>query len=353
MVRVRRFDRRTAAFLLIPTLALLATGCMSFTYDRTPTAVSSAAPSPTPIPTIASVTPQVEITEEITRAEPEEETPAPTRPISGPTALRMEPSVVSLAVGETRLVQVWLDNVDRLHSIELHVSFEPRYVRIEDADPNATGVQIGAGVMPMATEVTKNEVDNAAGHIVYQVAQAPGNPARGSGMVASFVVRALADGGCPLQFGAVELRDAQGQPLPAPQQTHGLVIVGTGGTVTALTPAPLPTRAPVPATTAPQAQVHHTVQSGENLFRIALRYGTTVDAIVAANQLPDDSSIQVGQVLVIPAGQPSGANTYVIQAGDTLFSIARRHGTTVDELAALNGLVAPYTIEVGQTLIVP
>jgi LysM repeat protein len=42
------------------------------------------------------------------------------------------------------------------------------------------------------------------------------------------------------------------------------------------------------------------VQPGENLFRIALRYGTTAQAIAAANNLPNIHLIYVGQVLRIP-----------------------------------------------------
>jgi len=57
----------------------------------------------------------------------------------------------------------------------------------------------------------------------------------------------------------------------------------------------------------------HTVQPGENLFRIALRYGTTVEALAAANQIADPTHITVGQVLVIPGG----ANTSQPQAPQT------------------------------------
>src|SRR5882724_240165 len=66
-----------------------------------------------------------------------------------------------------------------------------------------------------------------------------------------------------------------------------------------------------PATPAPTAQTPapttggatiHVVQRGENLFRIAIRYGTTVDAIVAANGLGDPTQIQVGQRLLTPGG---------------------------------------------------
>ena len=50
----------------------------------------------------------------------------------------------------------------------------------------------------------------------------------------------------------------------------------------------------------------HTVQPGENLFRIALQYGTTVEALASANNISDPTHIYVGQVLTIP-GQPAPA----------------------------------------------
>ena len=73
---------------------------------------------------------------------------------------------------------------------------------------------------------------------------------------------------------------------------------------------------------------------------------------VAANNLPSRNSIKVGQVLRIPGGGTLGRLTYVVKAGDTLCSIARRYGKTVDALAALNGISEPYTIKVGQVLVI-
>ena len=106
-------------------------------------------------------------------------------------------------------------------------------------------------------------------------------------------------------------------------------------------------------------QIIHVVQPGENLFRIALRYGTTVDAIVAANGLTNAQTIYVGQRLVIPRGSGSSATagrptttygTYVVRRGDTLSQIARRFGTTTAELARLNGIANPSAIYAGQVL---
>jgi murein DD-endopeptidase MepM/ murein hydrolase activator NlpD len=117
-------------------------------------------------------------------------------------------------------------------------------------------------------------------------------------------------------------------------------------------------------TAAPPVQTPtiHVVQPGETLFRIAQRYGVTVDDIVAANNLADRNIIHVGQELVIPspagaAGEVSPLPTqftgYVVQPGDTLSLIAQRFGTTVEALAQTNGIVNPNLIFVGQLLNVP
>jgi len=329
-------------------IALLVTGCARFTYDETPTAVPYIAPSPTAIP-VPTATPLP--------------APTPTPIPAGPTMLRLEPSTVSLTVGETALVEVWLDNAEQLDSIELHIGFEPGYVQIEDADPDAEGVQISAGVMPVPAQVLQNEVNNDAGLIVYHVTKAPESLGSRSGTVASFTVRALADGGSPLRFNVVNLLDAEGQPLSVPAQIDGLVIISAGnGTpepAGGATPTPVPPAAatpaadtPVPVTPSTATGIYYTVQRGENLYRIALRYGTTVDAIVAANDLPDRSAVQAGQTLLIPVSPSTGSVTYVVQPGDTVYSIARRFSTTVETLAALNGIDSSYAIKVGQTLII-
>jgi len=109
-----------------------------------------------------------------------------------------------------------------------------------------------------------------------------------------------------------------------------------------------------------QEPIVHVVQPGENLFRIARRYGTTVDAIVAANGLTNKRLIHAGQRLVIPrgagssatAGHPTttGGSTYVVRPGDTLSQIAQRFGTTTVALARLNGITNPSLIHVGQVL---
>lgn len=119
---------------------------------------------------------------------------------------------------------------------------------------------------------------------------------------------------------------------------------------------PQPTTQPPSATPTPQSgYITYVVQQGDTLYSIARRYGTTVEAIKAANGLPDNN-IHVGQQLRIPTGSSSTPipqyTIYVVRAGDTLYSIARKFGTTVQAIVAANGLTGT-NISVGQQLRIP
>lgn len=96
--------------------------------------------------------------------------------------------------------------------------------------------------------------------------------------------------------------------------------------------------------------VIHIVQRGETVYSIARRYGTSVEAITSANGLVNPNRIYIGQQLTIPTQDSPPTTVYTVQRGDTLFSIARRHGTTANSLAWLNGLSKPNFIWAGQRL---
>ncbi len=109
-------------------------------------------------------------------------------------------------------------------------------------------------------------------------------------------------------------------------------------------------------------QGSYTVQAGDTLSAIALSYGTTVAALVSANDLTNGDVIVPGQILIInaadvstdfaPVAAPS-QTAYTVQPGDTLSSIAASQGTTIDALATANNLASPYLITAGQSLAVP
>jgi LysM repeat protein len=115
------------------------------------------------------------------------------------------------------------------------------------------------------------------------------------------------------------------------------------------------------------ANTVYVVQPGETLSQIAIRFGVSVQAIVAANGLANPNLIRVGQSLIIPApgttpaapaaGSASPAastagKTYQVQAGDTLYKISRQHGVSLTALMAANHLTS-YTIFNGQVLVIP
>jgi LysM repeat protein len=95
------------------------------------------------------------------------------------------------------------------------------------------------------------------------------------------------------------------------------------------------------------------------MFRIALRYGTTVQAIASANGIANPALIYVGQSLVIPTSgsqptqPPAGGTTYVVRRGDNLYRIALRYNLSYVYLAQYNGIANPSRIYVGQTLRIP
>lgn len=118
--------------------------------------------------------------------------------------------------------------------------------------------------------------------------------------------------------------------------------------------------APAAAQTGSTGPTVHEVAWGENLYRIALHYGVSVDAIVAANGLSGPDRVFAGQQLVIPSGSApitpaaaAPAGSHVVQPGENLFRIGLLYGLTTDQLAQANGLSTSSPLYAGQTLQIP
>lgn len=97
----------------------------------------------------------------------------------------------------------------------------------------------------------------------------------------------------------------------------------------------------------------YTVQAGDSLWEIANRYGTTVEHLQAINDLTDDR-LQIGDVLKLDNTTTSrnvsaSSTTYIIQNGDCLGTIAEQFGMSVEQLKSLNGLSTDL-IRVGDSL---
>jgi LysM repeat protein len=101
------------------------------------------------------------------------------------------------------------------------------------------------------------------------------------------------------------------------------------------------------------------VKPGENLFRIALRYNTTIEALAQANGITNPSLIYVGQRLVVPgtgAPQPQPGTddlVHVVQPGENLFRIALKYNYDYLYLARYNNISNPSRVYVGQKIYIP
>ncbi len=133
------------------------------------------------------------------------------------------------------------------------------------------------------------------------------------------------------------------------------------------TPTPTPTVTPTPTPLPPLA---HQVQRGETLSVIAMNYNTTVEDILALNPDLDPQLLQVGQVLLIPAGTATPEPTptldpnaptptpgpiyHIVEPGETLSLIAERYGVSVDLIRQANGIpIGEDTIVVNHPLVIP
>lgn len=115
-------------------------------------------------------------------------------------------------------------------------------------------------------------------------------------------------------------------------------------------PLPTPEIPDVPST---ENIITYVVKSGDTLSEIALRYGTTVNQLVAINNIRNPNLIYPGQQLRISTvSSSSNPTTYVVKSGDTLSQIALRYGTTVNQLVSINNIRNPNLIYPGERIII-
>jgi LysM repeat protein len=131
--------------------------------------------------------------------------------------------------------------------------------------------------------------------------------------------------------------------------------------------SPAPVVDAVPAQSDPNLvcdqRINHTVAPGDNLFRLAVRYRTSTLSIARMNGISNVRKLSVGRSLAIQTcdrtagpvsggGGGGGGRRYVVRAGDNLFRIGIRFGTTAEHIRATNGLPG-YNISPGQVLVIP
>ncbi len=105
--------------------------------------------------------------------------------------------------------------------------------------------------------------------------------------------------------------------------------------------------------TNPESMFIYTVEKGDSLYNIARRYETTVDEIIKLNKL-SSNNLQIGQKLRIPetgmiVTEPPSYTLYTVVKGDNIYSIARKFNTTVDDIKRDNNLKND-ALSIGQSL---
>ena len=101
----------------------------------------------------------------------------------------------------------------------------------------------------------------------------------------------------------------------------------------------------------------YTIVIGDTLYSIANRYNISVQSILNSNPGIQAERLQIGQQICIPAQappqQPCPGRLYRIQPGDTFINIARRFGYTLDALLAINPGINPNNLRIGQEICLP
>ncbi len=96
----------------------------------------------------------------------------------------------------------------------------------------------------------------------------------------------------------------------------------------------------------------YTVKKGDSLWLIANKYGTTVDELKSANNLKSNT-LSIGQTLIVPEKKESTSKiSYVVKKGDSLWLIANKYDTTVEKIKSTNNLKS-NTLSIGQVLVIP
>lgn len=96
----------------------------------------------------------------------------------------------------------------------------------------------------------------------------------------------------------------------------------------------------------------YTVKKGDSLWLIANKYGTTVDELKSANNLKSNT-LSIGQTLIIPEKKENTNKiSYVVKKGDSLWLIANKYDTTVEKIKSTNNLKG-NTLSIGQVLVIP
>jgi LysM repeat protein len=315
--------------------------------------------------------------------------------------IRIAPTAQQINVGDTVIVEIWVDDVFDLVAVDLELQFNPSVLQVQDYDSQKDGVQIEPEFFLAPDFVVDNQADNAAGRVMYALTQIdPTPPASGSGPLASVTFKAIAQGSTQLDFTKsqlVTIVDNNAQEIPVSRQSGQITVGQPSGEPTATftptatlapgeapptptltpfpgletatptveiatptplpppptvtpiptnTPIPLPTNTPVPLGNLPPVKIPpgatygfcYRVQAGDTIFSLGQKFGINPHFINLANDLNPPGYVFLHQALFIPEAYGQGPNVYRVKIGDTLAKIAEACHLPVDFVAQVNML---------------
>ncbi len=246
------------------------------------------------------------------------------------------------------LVTVDLMGWQALGSLTLEVLVPPEYFQVQDMNGEQEGLQVQPGELAGAV-VNQNEV-NAEGLLRYQVSGLGESdvPMR-TVLTLSLIPVATGLAEVYLQAAASTAPTEEALDIGIPQPSKLIEIHEATAVATPVSTA-VPVEIAEPGA-GELAGVYYRIRQGENLFRLALRFGSTAEEIAAVNGITEMYSVPAEMVIRIPVPPPQGQAAYAVSAGETLYEIARAFDLAVETLAAWNGIFAPYHIQKGQWLV--
>jgi hypothetical protein len=188
----------------------------------------------------------------------------PTTEVSTPN-VRVLPALAEVPMGEAANLQVAVEDPTNLYAFEIHLTFDPDVIQVQDANGDQPGVQLHAGPLLAGKQyfVATNRADNEAGTIHF-VAGLLGNqaPIIDSGTLITMTVQGHAPGTSPLAFDDVMLMNRAAEII-ASNAFDAVIVVPADPTTVAqpthtptatVTPTPQATGAPTSTSTAPSPQ---------------------------------------------------------------------------------------------------
>jgi LysM repeat protein len=333
---VSRSGGLALGFLLV---SLVVSGCFQTAGAALDATATSAVQAPPPA-TETSPAPPTEIPTQV--APPTEELPtqsAPPTEILAETPTLLPPEVLPPTEIPTEVPQATMTETPAI----VAQAETPTQAAVFEGGPEATQTSVQATLFAQATEILAGVTQTAAFDLTATAtALGTGLPAEGGTGGAETTVPATLAPGTNLA-----------QTTATPQGTPGAPGSGAAGAIT--------------------GDCVYTVAEGDRLFRIAIRFNTTPEAIARANGIVNMDLILPAQQLRIPncngtptpsvgtggaatpipgAGGGSG-QVYIVREGDTLFGIATRYRVRVMALAQTNGISNINLIFIGQRLVIP